>query len=187
MTKTIKYIALAFSIAFLINSCSPKAISTITGMEYNSQKNETDYFVLPYGSVSIPGKWDKTHYNEIAKQQYFKNKDSVIISIAFAPINKYEFNTDGKLQGFNFVHSFYEWESKYFIQQHKLNSKIIEKDSTKNKILFRIHGDIEQGNFDTFFMVTEKGNMASVFSVTRSDKWSRNETIDFLNSIGSQK
>ena len=43
------------------------------------------------------------------------------------------------------------------------------------------------GDFDTFFMVTEKDNMTGVFSVTKSEKWTHNETIDFLNSIASKK
>lgn len=169
--------------AAFLYSCAPKAVSTIVGGEYNAQKHETDYFVAPYGAVVIPGKWEKTNYNQSARQQYFANHDSIIMSVAFGPIDKYEFNANGEKKGFDFENAFYQWESKYFQDSHQLKSELVEQDTTANKILFRIHGDIEQGSFDTYFVVKAKDKVSTVLSIIKSDKWTPAETIDFLNTI----
>ncbi len=71
---------------------------------------------MPYGTVTIPGKWDKGHQNSISHQQFFTNKDSVKIAIAFGSIKNYEFNLTGAKTGFSFVKAFYEWDSKYFVE-----------------------------------------------------------------------
>ena len=80
------------SIIVLISSCASQASSTIVGSNYDAKNDVTTYFVIPYGSVDLPGKWEKGTYYSTARQQYFTNLDSVTISISFGPWNKYEFN-----------------------------------------------------------------------------------------------
>src|SRR6218665_2922682 len=122
MKSTMKRIYLLFFIAIIV-SCTTQKTSTINGAKYDEHKNQTDYFVSPFGSTSIPGKWTKTKYAEISHQQFFTNNDSVTIAIAFNPVNKYEFNTKSPKKGFEFVTAFYEWDSKYFVAEHKLQQE----------------------------------------------------------------
>lgn len=182
-----KYFIL-IAIVFL-TSCATQKVSTIVGCDYNDKKNTTDYFVLPYGSVSIPGKWKKTNYNSVSRQQFFKNSDSIIIAIAFGPYDKYEFNADKTKKGLDFALVYYEWDSKYFVESHKLKREFIEKDSINNFVIYRIYGEKEGVEFDTYFLVGERNGFVSNFSIMDTDKWYEKEKNDFLKRlyIGEQK
>jgi hypothetical protein len=182
MRKQLFTYILFLSICFL-SSCFPKATSVIIGSDYDSKNDQTDYFVIPYGSVSLPGKWEKTNYNSVSRQQDFMNKDSVRIAIAFTPYNKYEFNMDGSKKGFEFVKAYYEWESKYFVDSHKLNSILIEENDSSDYVIFRIYGLIDQGDFDTYFLFNEKNGNVSNYSVTKKGSWTEENTIEFLKNI----
>lgn len=181
-TYQIKNLLLLIILAFVV-SCATQRTSTLVGGEYNDTKNETDYFVLPYGSVTLPGKWEKTDYNTISRQQFFRNQDSVIIAIAFGRFNKYEFNTEGSKTGFDFVKAYYEWDSKYFVNSHRLKRQQIESDSINNFMIYRIYGQIEKDDFDTYFLIGEKNGNTSNFSISDTDKWTENEKIDFLKNL----
>jgi hypothetical protein len=174
---------LLLTVLLLLTNCATQRTSTIVGGDYNKTENETDYFVLPYGSVTLPGKWDKTNYNTISRQQFFRNQDSVIIAIAFGRFNKYEFNMDGSKTGNNFVKAYYEWDSKYFVDSHGLKRQPLENDSTNNFMIYRIYGQIEKGEFDTYFLIGEKNGNTSNFSISDTDKWTENEKVDFLKNL----
>ena len=90
------FLALALLCAVaMMAGCVSSYTSTIVGGDYDAKKNATDYFVLPFGQVSIPGKWEKWAYNPSARQQFFINEDSVIVAVVFGRTDKYEFNKDG--------------------------------------------------------------------------------------------
>lgn len=163
--------------------CSSQQLSTVNSAKYNEQKNRTDYFVLPFGSTSIPGKWTKTKYNEVSHQQFFKNKDSVSIAIAFTPVNKYEFNTKNPKKGFEFVNAFYEWDSEYFVTKHKLQREKIESNELQKYIIWRLLGKLDNANYDTYFLFGEKNGYANNFSVSTTNKWSSEEKVKFLKEM----
>jgi hypothetical protein len=165
----------------LAGCVAPKSISTITGCDYDKVKDRTDYFILPFGSVSMPGKWDKT--NAAGAQQFFVNKDSVEIAIGFTAYNSYEFNRNGALKGFNFVKAFYEWDSKYFVDKYGLSRSMLEKDSLNNYVLYRLFGKKEKTEIDTYFLIGEKNGNISNFSITITDKWTEQNKIDFLKGL----
>ena len=172
-----------FAMTILLTNCANQITSTIVGGNYNETKNETDYFVVPYGSVTLPGRWDKTNYNTISRQQFFRNQDSVIIAIAFGRFDKYEFNMNGSETGYNFVKAFYKWDSKYFVESHGLKRQVIESDSNNHFMVYRIFGKMEKENFDTYFLIGEKNGNISNFSISDMDKWTESEKINFLKNI----
>jgi hypothetical protein len=180
--KNIK-IHLSIIMIVFLTSCATQKVSTIVGCDYNEKINQTDYFVLPYGTVSIPGKWEKTNYNSISHQQFFKNADSVIITVVFGPYDKYEFNADKSKKGIDFALAYYEWDSKYFVETHGLKRDFIEKDTVRNFVIYRIYGETEKGKFDSYFLVGEKNGFVSNFSVMETDKWTENYKIDFLKRL----
>ena len=168
-------------ISVLVSSCMSlgnAAQSTIVGGEYKADKNITEYFVLPYGEVSLPGKWEKWQYDANARQQFFKNEDSVIIAIAFGPANKYEFNRNGLLKEYDFVKAYYDWESDYFVKLG-YEAKIIETDQSNNYIIWRLWGQ----KYDTYFLFGERNGRVSNYSVHIADKWTEEEKLKFLKSI----
>ncbi|MES2838268.1 MAG: hypothetical protein V4667_12135 [Bacteroidota bacterium] len=164
-------------------SCVTQSVSTITSVEFNESKNQTDYFVLPYGTVSLPGKWTKRDYKTVSRQQFFTNKDSIKIAIAFGRINNYEFNTDGKLKGYDFVRAYYEWDSNYFVETHGLKRLPIETDSINHHMIYRIYGKIDKGEFDTYFFIGERNGNINNYSISDTDKWTEKEKVEFLKSL----
>ncbi|MEN9444112.1 MAG: hypothetical protein RIS47_1002, partial [Bacteroidota bacterium] len=185
-TNLITTILLA-TMTILMTNCVTQSTSTIVGGEFNRKKNETDYFVLPLGSVVLPGKWEKTNYQPTNRQQFFMNQDSVSIAIAFARFDKYEFNKKGSQTGFDFLKACYEWDSNYFVETHGLKRLLIESDSTNNFMVYRIFGQIEKGEFDTYFLIGDKNGNISNFSISSTTKWTESEKLDFLKGLFLQK
>ena len=177
-----KLLILSCTILLLISCHLQKATSIITSIDYDSKEDKTDYIYFPYGNVSFPGKWTKTKYNSISKQQNFTNQDSVNIAIAFGPCNKFEFNGDGSKQGFEFLEAFYNWEYKYFTEEHKLVVEKIEEDKTTNFILWRLKS--KNKKIDTYLLFGISPNcLFSNFSVYTTNKWSREQKIEFLKTF----
>ncbi len=170
-------------ILIFLTGCATQSVCTIEGCDYNEKKNRTDYFVLPYGAVSIPGKWERTHYNQVSHQQFFTNSDSIIISIAFGPYDKYEFNADKPKKGLDFALAFYEWDSKYFMETKGAERELIEIDSINNFVIYRIFGETGNSNIDAIFLVGEKNGFASNLAVMKTDKWTKEYKTDFLKEI----
>ena len=177
------YFILLTTIIITTSCVAPKATSTIVSCNYNEKKNQTEYMVFPYGSVSIPGKWKQGNYNQIAKQQFFKNSEDVSIAISFGSCEKYEFNHDNALKGFDFVQTFYEWDSEYFVNTYGFSKEMIETDSISNYIIWRIYGDYNNTSCDTYFLFGEKKGIANNFSITETDKWTTEQKIIFLKQL----
>ena len=133
---------------------------------------------MPYGKTALPGKWEKSGYNQVSRQQFFRNQDSIEVAVAFGRYDYYEFNKDGFLKGFDFIQAFYEWDSKYFEDQG-LNRLLIEEDRDNNYIIYRIFGP----KANTYFLITEKNGNIGSFSVNSTDKWTETEKLEFLKNL----
>jgi len=184
MIKTKILIKLSIIIILILTGCISQRVSTIVRCDYDESKNQTDYFVLPYGSVSITGKWDKSNYNSVSGQQFFINKDSIEIAIAFNRFDSYEFNADGSKIGFEFVKALYDWDSQFLVNSYGLKRKVLETDSINNFILYQIYG---LTNIDTYFLVGEKNGNVSNLSITITDKWTDEKKIEFLKELYIKK
>lgn len=171
---------LSFSLIAILTSCgTPKAVSTLVGGEYNEDKDVTEYFVIPYGQVSLPGKWEKGDYVSNSGQQFFHNQESVTIAIAFSNSSRgYEFNPNGSLKGYDFLKAYYEWESEYY-STIGLESQIIESDQSKPYIIWRVYGQ----KLNTYFLFGERNGNVSNFSISITDKWTADEKVQFLKNI----
>lgn len=181
---------LLLSVCLLLTSCVTQratTTSTIVSCDYDNKKNQTDYQIFPYGSVSIPGKWERTIYNQESKQQFFKNKDGIIIAIVLGPTNKYEFNRDNSKKGFEFVNAFYEWDSDFFVTQYGLKQEIIESNENENYIVWRIFGENNNTHWDSYFLFGEKNGFATNISIMKTEKWSTDEKIAFLKKLFLEK
>jgi len=177
--KTVLKTFLLLPLLAIMSSCgSPRYVSTLVGGEYNADKDVTEYFVIPFGQVSLPGKWEKDNYVSNSRHQFFHNQDSVIIAIAFTNSSGYEFNSKGLLKGYDFVKAYYEWESEYF-SSLGLEAKIIESDQSKAYIVWRVYGQ----DFDTYFLIGERNGRVSNYSVNATYKWTVDEKVQFLKGI----
>ncbi|NDW08395.1 hypothetical protein D0T56_01795 [Dysgonomonas sp. 520] len=164
-------------------SCSSSRTSYIVSCEYDKSKNVTYYSKFPLGSVYIPGEWQQTTYNSTSKQQYFINKDSVIIAIAIVPSNGFEFNQDNSKKGFEFTKSFYEWDSEYLSKTHGLQVNIEEEDPVKNYIIWTIQGNVDNNPIQCCFLFGESNNVAKNYSVQVAKGWDGEQIVSFLRSL----
>lgn len=171
-----------WGISFL-SGCTTHTTNVLTGCQYDEEKDQTDYFVLPYGQVSIPGKWQQAGFNSTSRQQFFKNEEGITLTVSFVYIGKYEFNKDRSKQGFEFVKSNYEWESVFFKETYGLQSEMIEQDSVHNYIVWRLYGEYGNSSWDTYFLFGIRDGIADNFSVMKTDKWKREQNIVFLKEL----
>ncbi len=178
-----KFVKLSLITLLFLTSCTSQRTSTIVGCDYDKVKDQTDYFIFPYGSVSIPGEWNKTTYNHNAKQQFFKNSDSITIAIAFGPCDKYEFNITNPKKGFAFVKAFYEWDSEFFVNNYHLTQELVESNENDNFIIWRAFGENNDTYWDTYFLFGEKNGLANNFSIMTTDKWTREDKVNFLKGL----
>lgn len=177
MIRRLSTIALLFLVLFY-GCFPPTATSTLVGGKYEPKTNTTDYFVFPYGSVSLPGEWTKGIYGKSSRQQWFSNKDSVFLAIAFGPCNKYEFYKP-ELKDFNFVKAYYNWESDFYKNQLKTESKIILADSTNNFIIWQL---FDNKNVDMYFLFGYNKCSIHNYCLT-TEKWKEQEKIKFLQDL----
>ena len=179
-----KIFQLAIIVALLLTSCTTqKRVSTIVGGDYNKQKDVTEYFVFPFGSTALPGKWEKEDYDSGSKQQFFKNDEKISIAIAFMPIGNFEFNTDKSKTGYEFVKAYNQWESEYYSKKYKFNVEILETDENRHFIISRFYGEAENIEYDTYFLFGEKNENASNFSISVTDKWTKEQKIATLKAM----
>ena len=187
MTNTHKLATLfTVIVAFLFSGCHRRMAPTITAGSYNDKRNETDYVVLPYGSVSLPGKWTHGRYSKESRQQYFSNADSTVLSVAFGPCDKLGFPTNGA-QGYDFVKLYYKWEGKYQEEILHRQMKLITADSVNKYMLWQLHGD----GADQFLLTGARdcncGECAFQNFTLNSRKLSDEQKIKFLQDIYLQK
>ncbi|MDC1106118.1 hypothetical protein OAT16_05390 [Prolixibacteraceae bacterium] len=166
-----------------LSNCVSQKSSYIIGSDYNKTKDITTYFSYPYGSIQIPGKWEKGSFNASSREQSFVNKDGIMISIAMTPTDKYPFNLDGKLTGYAFVKEFYDWESKYFMESFGLQCHKVERDSKTQFIIFQVEGEVENQKVDNVLLFGVKQHTAYNLSVKIKQDWSTLERIIFLKNL----
>ena len=166
---------------------SPNTVSTIVGGEYDVKKNVTEYFVYPYGSVALPGKWEKTTYNRTSRQQFFINQDSISVAVAFGRYDNYEFNGGGSIKGFDFLKAYYDWETKYFRGTYGFQSSVIEENKEDNYMLFRVFGNYEDSKYDTYYLLRENSGNVSNITINATSEWTESEKVDFLKMSIKQK
>lgn len=178
MKKAILTLAVLCGIG-LMTGCVSSRITTIVGGDYDAKKNVTEYYVLPFGQVSLPGKWEKCGYVKSGRQQFFMNQDSVKVAVAFGRTEYFEWNQDGKLKGMDFLSAFYKWESEYF-KSNGYEAMIIETDTASQYIIYRIYSETA----NTYFLVGVKSNgNVSNLSINYTDKWTEEEKISFLKNL----
>ena len=178
--KLIKFI-LIISVLVSFYSCSitGNSTSTIVSTSYDKDKNLTTHTVFPYGSIDIPNKWEKINYISSSRQYILMNEDSINLFISFSTIDKYEFNKDKSLQGYDFLKAFYKWEADYFNKEFALQNEIIEENKVRKYIIFKIFGE----KVNSIFLVHEKEGFITNLSIHINSKWNDNQEIDFLKSL----
>lgn len=178
MKKKIAYKLLACCLIILIiDGCSPLTTSTIVGGQYEAKTNTTDYFVIPYGGVSLPGQWKKEHYNSISHQQWFVNSDSVAAAIAFTHCNGYEFSKKGLID-FAFVKAYYEWDSKYLAERNKCTRTILVEDSVNKYIIWKLSND----RINNYFLYACNNCNVHNYNVS-TRKWPQEQKVKFLQDL----
>ena len=174
---------LVFCVAlFVMAGCAQKMTSTLTSSNYDKKTNATSYTVLPYGSATLPGAWTKVRYVASARQQFFRNNDSVTVSLAFGPADKFEFSKE-ELTGFPFVKEYYEWESLYMEKSLGQKVSLVVTDSINKYLIARVYSD--KVNEYQLFGARDCGCKSGAFQhyTITGGKLSNDEKVKFLQDI----
>lgn len=161
-------------------ACKTAQTSALTGVHYDEQKNTTTLILIPYGGVTIPGKWkDKGEY-AVSRQHYFTSEDSgITLAVTKNPRNIYPFNqkqyTDNE-----FTRRFVAWDTAYFHESGK-PTQIIADSSDKGFILFHVSHP-QQPSANSTFLYGAKNGICYNFSAS-TQKWSAAETQAFLTRL----
>lgn len=182
--KKFALLGLTILIMFLMFGCFPsRYVQYIESCYYDSVKNITRFDRLPLGFVEIPGKWNKISYNNVSKQQFFSNKDSISLAVAFWPEDQYGFYKRGETD-MTFLNDFYEWDSKYLVEQIKGQRRVLERDSTKQSyILWNVYND---SDINVHILYGLKSGRVYNLSVS-TKKWNEQQKIDFLKQLFKNK
>lgn len=167
------------SVFFLLTLLFLKASAqktTIFATNYDKKKDLTVQVILPYGNISIPGKWTKTSFNQVSKQHFFTNADSITLSVSKNPIDKYPFFKPG-LSGQQLVSEFVKWDSEYWEQQG-LKIKVLKDESENGFIAWQATINKEY-DVNTIFVYGYKNGFAYGFSVS-SKLWPEEKMQEFL-------
>jgi hypothetical protein len=166
------------SATLLLSSCAPsKSISVIVSNSYDEKSNVTTYSKLPLGSVQIPGKWKKTSTNQVSRQDFFVNNDSIQIAVAINLCRQYAFYKKDTTEN-AFVNDYYEWDSKYLAEEIKGQRVILKTDTTSQFIICRIHNDKDVDGY--FLFGVDKGKFFNLYVTT--DKWEQTQKVEFLEA-----
>jgi hypothetical protein len=158
-------------------SCATTQESIVVSDRYDEGADATILTLIPYGTIEIPGEWTKTKYNEISRQHFFMNKDSVLIAVTKNPKAKYPFYTDS-ISDKEFAVDFYEWEKDHYEQQ---DYNISEKSIGNNFVIWDATGK----GANTVFLYGAKNQYAYNFAVF-TEHWTEDKRIEFLiNLFGS--
>jgi|GEM_PF-429609 len=168
----------------VLTSCiGPKAtstqpISTITSSNYDEKTNFTTYSKLPFGSISMPGEWTKSSYNQNSRQQFFKNEDDVSTAIAINKASSYSFY-NSNMNSNQIVKEFYEWDSKYLADNIQGSRSIIKIDNDNHFIIWKLVANNEQHNLNNYYLFgSENGIIFNLYVAT--DDWTEEQKIEYL-------
>lgn len=171
-----KQLFLTLIIALILVGCgTTKQTSTLHGDSYDETADKTTYILVPYGNVEIPGKWKRTTYNQVSRQQFFTDSDSSTIAIAKNPKERYPFYLETK-SDYELVTDFFKWDSEYWEKQGYKVIKI-EENETENFIIWQIAGD----KVNNIFLFGLKNNLITNYMV--SSKWTDKEKIEFVTNL----
>jgi hypothetical protein len=160
-------------LAGLISACASSQTSVLIADHYDAATDQTVLVVVPYGNISLPGKWTKTSYNEVSRQHFFSNGDSTTVAVAKQPREKYPFYAAGQNDA-QFVVAFQNWDAQYWRKNGMLTT-VVEDRSSDGVIVWNVAGE----RINTTFLFGSKNNYAYNLSVS-SKRWNDPQVTKFL-------
>jgi len=151
--------------------------SMVVTDSYNEEKNQTTLTLLPYGNIVIPDKWAKVSYNNVSKQHFFKNSDSITIAVTKNPKKNYPFFKK-KQTDKNFVTEFVNWDAEYW-QKQGFEIKRISDNSNDGFLIWQV---LDAKKISTIFLFGSKNDLAYNFAVV-SKGWSNEKAQEFLINL----
>ncbi|MFR0835593.1 MAG: hypothetical protein ACLSC9_02465 [Barnesiella sp.] len=165
-------------------SCRSSKAPAVLSNNYNKKKDRTECVAFPLGTVYLPGIWDKKDYDFRTRQQFFLNADSTVIALNFATQDGYEFNTDKRYKGYEFVKEFYRWKSDDFGKKG-FTVTLLDNDSIENRIIWSAEGvsDNSGRKIEALYLVTEHKGRVAYIALYDSPRLTREERIGLIRRI----
>lgn len=123
-----------------LSACFHRMVPPGNTGRYDKQQDITVYTVTPYGSLSLPGKWESGKYNKTSLTQYFYRADTTTMTTALGPCGYFPFGRQGA-EGYNFVKRYYDMEARYQAEFLEQTPEIIATDSTSRYMIWKVRSD----------------------------------------------
>ncbi len=135
-----KALLFLFPVLLLLTACFHRMAPKTSGGTSQQTAQAMVYTVAPYGSVSLPGKWEAGKYLPSSMQQYFYRADTTTMIVTVNACRNYPFVKGGP-EGFDFGKRDYEAETKYQTQLLEQKTVVLEENKENRYILWMVHAD----------------------------------------------
>jgi hypothetical protein len=159
----------------------PAGTATITGLNYDTKKDQTVLTLLPYGGITFPHKWEQVGYDEGAKARILYS-DSTRLHASLIPFQEYkEIYQKGRTDQEHLA-AFTTWETEFWRNEQHVTVDILQDSSaTKGYILGRAY-DATDKSVDAIFLFGTRRGLLYNFRGT-SSKWTQEELEVFLKGL----
>lgn len=175
-TNSIRSLPILGLTAGLLSACASSRTSVLVEDHYDATTDHTVLVVVPYGNISLPGKWTKTSYNDVSRQHFFTNGDSTTVAVAKQPREKYPFHAIGQTDS-ELVTAFQKWDADYWSKKGMLTT-MVEDRSSEGYVIWHVSGD----RVNTTFLFGSKDNYAYNLSVS-TRRWDDPQVKRFLMDV----
>lgn len=113
---------------------------------YTNSDTSTVYNALPWGKVTISGKWEMGKFNKASKQQFLYSADTATLIVTIAGTRSSSFGGKDDT-GFTFITKYYDLESKFNAGYNEQTLTQLVSDKQTGYILWKVREDgIDQYN-----------------------------------------
>lgn len=128
-------------------------------------------------SFSLDGKWEKSHYMESSRQQFFKNQLNDNLSLSVLPTHSYKHISKSGIKG---VLQHFKWEKKYHEKTTKLKAEKLFVNNNKSFLIYKLNA--KTPNYHLIYRINDLIYNVSIVSLNMQEQ----EKIKYLKNIAKQ-
>ena len=128
-------------------------------------------------SFSLDGKWEKSHYMESSRQQFFKNQLNDNLSLSVLPTHSYKHISKSGIKG---VLQHFKWEKKYHKKTTKLEAEKLFVNNNKSFLIYKLNA--KTPNYHLIYRINDLIYNVSIVSLNMQEQ----EKIKYLKNIAKQ-
>ena len=128
-------------------------------------------------SFSLDGKWEKSHYMESSRQQFFKNQLNDNLGISVLSTHSYKHISKSGIKG---VLQHYRWEKKFHKRTTKLQAETLFVNEKKSFLIYKLNAKTPN-----YYLIYRVGDLIYKISLA-SLNMQEQDKIKYLKNIAKQ-